>query len=186
MKKKAIIISAFAICLSVLVGGTSAYFTAEEKVHNVITTGGIDIKLSEWADEDKTVKISENCEDLVMPGTELVKIAEVENVGTNPAYIRIKILKNLQMTSDRDGNEELLKLNINTKNWTLKDDGYYYYNEKLEPGRTTEPLFTTVRFSEDMGNEYQNAKLELDVAAYATQVDNNGNTVFDAKGWPAE
>ena len=45
MKRKLLILSVLAICLSTLAAGTLAYFTAEGKAHNVITTGGVHIAL---------------------------------------------------------------------------------------------------------------------------------------------
>ena len=43
MKRKLLILSVLAICLATLAAGTIAYFTSEGKVHNVITTGGVEI-----------------------------------------------------------------------------------------------------------------------------------------------
>ena len=54
MKRKLLILSVLAICLATLAAGTIAYFTSEGKVHNVITTGGVEIAVQEWADEAKT------------------------------------------------------------------------------------------------------------------------------------
>jgi hypothetical protein len=51
---------------------------------------------------------------------------------------------------------------------------------------TTEPLFTTVSFSIEMGNIYQNSRSTVEINAQATQVANNGTTVFEAAGWPAQ
>ena len=48
MKKKLLMLSAVAICIAILAAGTLAFFTAEDTAHNVITTGGVDIKLYEW------------------------------------------------------------------------------------------------------------------------------------------
>ena len=46
MKKKLLVISVAVACLAIAAAGTAAYFTAEEKAHNVITTGGVEIQLS--------------------------------------------------------------------------------------------------------------------------------------------
>ena len=51
MKRRISILSVLVICLATLAAGTIAYFTAEEKAHNVITTGGVKIAVREWADE---------------------------------------------------------------------------------------------------------------------------------------
>ena len=66
--------------------------------------------------------------------------------------------------------------------WTL---WYYYYKYPLEAGDITEPLFTEVSFdAENMGNEFQNAKLTITVQAQATQVAHNGSNYAEAAGWP--
>ena len=78
-----------------------------------------------------------------------------------------------------------VSLNFNDTDWTYSD-GYYYYNRPLEPGKTTEPLFTTVTFDPLMGNEYQNATAHVKVIAYAVQSANNGDSPQAAKGWPSD
>lgn len=188
MKRKLTILAVFAICLSLLAYGTIAYFTAEDQAHNVITTGNIEIELKEWADAEKTTPFPENGIDDVMPGAEVTKIVEVTNTGENAAWIRVRVNKAMELeegvTDEPD--MDLIGLDINEEKWTLGEDGMYYYKEALEPGETTEPLFTQVAFDESMGNIYQNATLEIDVKAYATQVANNGTSALDATGWPAE
>lgn len=75
MKRSVLILSALAL----FAAGTVAYFTAEGQAHTVSTTGGVDIAVQEWEDEDKTQPF-ENLTG-VMPGTTVTKIAEVKNTG---------------------------------------------------------------------------------------------------------
>ena len=51
MKRKLLILSVLAICIASLAAGTIAFFTSEDKAHNVITTGSVEITVQEWADE---------------------------------------------------------------------------------------------------------------------------------------
>ena len=82
---------------------------------------------------------------------------------------------------------EPVSLDFNDTDWTYSDsEGYYYYNRPLEPGKTTEPLFTTVTFDPLMGNEYQNASAHVKVIAYAVQSANNGDSPQAAKGWSSD
>ena len=67
MKRRALILSALALLAALFAAGTIAYFTAEGQAHNVITTGGVDIAVQEWADEDKTQPFQDPTG--VMPGT---------------------------------------------------------------------------------------------------------------------
>ena len=181
MKKKLLILSLAAICLAITAIGTLAYFTSEGTAHNVITTGGVEIAVQEWADENKQTPF----EDLkgIMPGMTVTKIAEIKNTGASDAWVRVKVEKNIKLQGKGTPDTGLVELTLNTTDWTEKD-GYYYYKEALKPGEVTAPIFTAVTFKPDMGNEYQNATATVDVAAHAVQTANNGDTVMDAKGWP--
>ena len=181
MKRKLLILSVLAICIATLAAGTLAYFTSEGKAHNVITTGGVEIAVQEWADEEKTKPF----EDLtgIMPGMTVTKIAEVKNTGASDAWVRVKVEKNIKLQGEGAPDTGLVELTLNTADWTEKD-GYYYYTKVLKPGEVTAPIFTAVTFKPDMGNEYQNATATVDVTAQAVQTANNGATVMDAQGWP--
>ena len=160
MKRKFLILSVLALCFSLFAAETIAYFTADSKAHNVITTGGVQIAVQEWADEERTKPF----EDVtgVMPETTVTKIVPTESITPDAS---------------------LVELACNTADWTEKD-GYYYYNKVLKPGEVTAPVCTAVSFHADMSNAYQNATATIDIFAQATQSANNGNTAMDAQGWP--
>lgn len=181
MKRKLLILSVLVICVATLAAGTLAYFTSEGTAHNVITTGGVDITLQEWADEGKKTPF----EDLtgIMPGMTVTKIAEIKNTGASEAWVRVKVEKNIQLKGEGEVNPDLVELALDTANWTEKD-GYYYYNKALKPGEVTAPVFSAVTFNASMGNEYQNATATVDVYAQAVQTANNGKTALNAQGWP--
>ena len=182
MKRKILILSVLVICLAMIAAGSLAYYTADTKAHNVITTGSVDIQLNEWANEERTEKFENQTG--VMPGKDVTKIVEVKNVGTGSAWVCVQMFVDVYAENGKQLPTEPVKLDINTTDWTYQD-GYYYYNKPLAPGETTEPLFTTVSFDEQMGNEYQNAKAKIDITAIAVQSANNGETVLEATGWPS-
>lgn len=187
MKKwKIVALCTVLACLSIVASGTLAYFTAQETAHNVITSGGVDIELKEWADEDKTEPFPVDGINNVMPAAKVTKIVEVTNTGASEAWVRIKVDKTITLARGVQGTPDpsLLELNINTTDWT-EQGGYYYYNHSLLPGETTKPLFTTVTFAPEMGNMYQNSNAEIEVKADAVQVANNGASATVAAGWPA-
>ncbi len=186
MKRKLFAGAVVLLCLSILGFGSIAYFTADEAAHNIITTGEIDIDLLEWADEAKTQPFPEDGVTGVMPGSDVTKVVEVKNTGANDAYVRVQVAKYITLAEGVQGevNNELVKLNFDTEYWTLGSDGFYYYNEPLKAGEVTEPLFASVTFDANMGNLYQNSTAKVDVEAYAVQVANNGESVFEAAGWP--
>ena len=184
MKRKLLILSVLAICIATLAAGSLAYFTSEGKAHNVITTGGVEIAVQEWADAEKTAPF----EDLtgVMPNTTVTKIAEIRNTGASAAWIRVRVEKNIQLAGSGTPDLSMVQLDINTAQWTDGGDGYFYYNKALQPGEITAPIFTSVTFRSAMGNEYQNATATVDVLAQAVQTANNGSAVMQAQGWPAQ
>ena len=182
MKRKFLILSVLALCFSLFAAETIAYFTADSKAHNVITTGGVQIAVQEWADEERTMPF----EDVtgVMPETTVTKIVEIKNTGVSDAWVRVMVDKKIVLpTGSITPDASLVELVCNTADWTEKD-GYYYYTKALKPGEVTAPIFTAVTFKADMGNEYQNATATVDVSAQAVQTANNGATVLDAQGWP--
>ena len=185
-------IAAAAVCCALMAGGTLAYFTAEERAHNVITSGGVDIELNEYTIEDGTlVAFPEDGIDGVMPGMSVDKIVEVENTGASPAWVRIKVEETFV---DGVGNVLPDVMTLDTPSgddapWVSKadEDGavWWYYVDQLAPGETTTPLFSKVMFHKtDMDNAYQNGKAIVDVSAQAVQIANNGASALEATGWP--
>ena len=188
MKRKLLLLSVMVICIAIAAVGTLAYFTTDAIAHNVITTGGVDIELHEYADAEKNPFTDKTG---VMPGMTVTKIAEVENTGASAAWVRVKLKPAIELADDAvlpDGftvNTGLVKPDVNTDDWTEGEDGYFYYKEALKPGETTAPVLNSVTFDVAMGNEYQGATATVDIVAQAVQVANNGKTVMDAQGWPA-
>lgn len=188
MKKKLLAAALAAACLSLAAYGSIAYFTAEDTAANVITAGNVRIALRESAVPEgggDPVPFADVIG--VMPGAEVSKVVEVENTGDKDAYVRIRLDKELTLMEDAAGETDLslIGLNIDTENWTEKD-GWYYYGRVLKTGETTEPLFTSVAFSKDMGDVYQNGRVKIAVHASAVQADNNGDSAREAAGWPEE
>ena len=187
MKKKLVVFALIAILLAQGVSGTIAYFTAEDTARNVITTGGIDILLHETAILEGSGGDSVPFEDVegVMPGAEISKIVEVENIGESDAWIRVKVTKAIALSEGVTGEPDLslVEIDFNTDDWTEGQDGYYYYNQPLEAGYITIPLFTTVTFDTEMDNRYQGCVATIDVEAQAVQTANNGQSATEALGW---
>ena len=185
MKRKLLIVSVLAILVAVTAAGTLAYFTDTGTAHNVITTGNVKIELKEWADEACEQPFQDKTG--VMPGTKVTKIVKVENTGTGAAFVRLYVEKNVYGADQKPMKSDPVSLDFDNRNWTYSEsEGYYYYNRPLEPGKTTEPLFTTVTFDPLMGNEYQNATAHVKVIAYAVQSANNGDDPLNAEGWPSD
>ncbi len=185
MKRKLFILSILVICVATLAAGSLAYFTYVDTATNVITAGNIKISLREWAvteEGGETVPFEDALH--AMPGGDVSKIVQVENVGGEAAWVRLEVEKVIALAIEEgEADTSLISCDIDTENWTEKD-GYYYYLHILAPGEMTTPLFTQVHFSKEMGNLYQNSRVNIQISAQATQVANNGETVWEAAGWP--
>ena len=198
MKKKILIALAALVALSIAVGGTLAYFTSKKVVHNVITTSGVDIDIVEWHDLDGD-GVLETYPDKplsAMPGTEISKIVTIENKQAE-AYIRARFEivvtgadgKVMDLTQQELA--EVIRVTVPTgSGWQQKagDNTWWYYVNSVDTGDATEALFTEVVFDgPNMGNEYQNATIEVIVYAQATQAAHNGETALEAaaSSWPA-
>lgn len=190
MKKKIATIALVAAVAAIAVGGTLAFYTAEETAHNVITTGGIDIELVE-----KHVLPSGETVDFpgevfnVCPGVDVSKIVRVHNVGPSEAWVRASVtfqvfdVNKAPLPAQLDDGTPVLGYTV-LDGWAQGADGRYYCNAPLQPGAQTLPLISAVTFDVRVGNEYQNATAVVEVKVDAVQTANNGGTVAQAQGWP--
>lgn len=189
MKRKILCLSVIAIMLAILAAGTIAYFTAEGRAHNVITTGSINITVVEQQKGENGMTVEYPTEPItnVAPGAEISKIVTIRNDGKSTAWIRVKVGTEIKLVGEGVADTSLIVLNFDDKNWTEKD-GYYYYNKPVDPTESTTALFDTVKFDTRMGNEYQNCTVNINIYAQAVQTANNNpeGGVTEVKGWPAE
>ena len=193
MRKKLLGVSLIIILLSLVAYGTWAYFTTNARTTNVITTGTIDISLVETTidEEGNTVAFPKDGITGVMPGRSVDKLVTIANKGTGESWIRATIVCHIvaadgsELPLQLENGEDALLFDINEAKWE-EQDGYYYYTGAVKAESSTEHLFTQVTFNKAMSNEYQGCTAYVDVAAQAVQVKNNGATVFDAAGWPAD
>ena len=194
MKKKLFSLAAVAMCVAILASGTLAYFTADDEVHNVITSGAVDIQIEEWQQTDEGLVPYPDEKIEVMPGVTVSKIATVKNLEAT-SYIRAKfdvVITRADKTVMELSPETLasiITLTMNGEDWLRKDgDGvWWYYNAPVKTGESTEAFFTEVIFDgPNMTNEYQNCTVEVIVKAQAVQTANNGDSALTAAGWPVE
>lgn len=189
MKKKILYIAALVICLSLVTGGTLAYYTGSDTARNVITTGAVDVTVvNQQRVGDELVPYPEQPIS-IMPGRTVSKIVSVHN-EEQPAWVRLCYTVTVY---DASGNvlevtpEELADVVIiqpNGEGWTFRD-GWWYCNAALETGETSEIFCENVKFSaEKMGNKFQKCSIVIDITAQGVQKANNGTSALDAMGWP--
>ena len=186
MNKKLVTLFISLLLISVVVTGTLAYFTrVSEPVHNVITTGNVDIKLIEMTLVDGEEKgYPTKPVEGVMPGQSVSKRVRVENTGSGDAWVRVYVKPAITLKDKTPGDPSVLSIDFDTANWTQRGD-YWYYNHVLKAGATTPNLFENVTFTgEDMGNVYQGCTVTVTVRAEAVQSANNTNSALTAGGWP--
>lgn len=186
--KKRILLFALVITACSFAGiGSLAYFTANERTENVITAGNVNIELCKETPDGKPFPDEQLTG--IMPGQVIDKIVYVKNTGQNIAWIRVKPVKTCRLAdgteADPEEIETNIRLNLNQQEWT-EQDGWYYYNEPVEPGTQTAALFTAITFDSSLDNRYKKSSVRVNVDAQAVQTANNGTTVLEAAGWPAE
>lgn len=186
MNKRKILLLVALLCMVAIlgVGGTLAYFTAEDEATNTFTVGNVKIDLIEpkWDELGKAEGVD------AYPGEALAKNPQVVNTGNNPCFVRIKV-DNLDQFVKTYGEDAMIGLRyidakgayhdgINTTDWEYLN-GYYYYkhvvatvatagdawNVGLE-AKTTE-LFSQIVIPTQLQNGEPTAP--INVKAYAVQ-----------------
>ena len=189
MKKKLLYIAAIFICLSIITSGTYAYFTTSDTAHNVITSGAVEINVVEQQLVNGTLQPYPNQPIQVMPATTVSKIVSVQSTEQT-AWVRMNYTLTVydaegkKMEIPADELAKVIDIETDIANWTLKD-GWWYYNTAIKADEMTKPLFEEVKFSGPyMDNKYQLCTVIIDVNAQAVQRANNGESVWEAFGWP--
>lgn len=166
-KKIAAAVAAIAVIGGMAVGSTLAYLTDQKEATNTITVGDVKIELHEPGFPESSAPSME-------PGMKQAKDPYLENTGSNPAYVRLRVdiptatiggQENTPLFElgylDKDGN---FQINIETltgavDGTTVKwvKDGEYYYLRKadssdfqLPAGAKTPKLFTYIRLNPDL------------------------------------
>lgn len=186
MKKrylKLTVIALVVILATLITQQTLAYYTVLGKATNVVTSGDIALKINEKTDTGEDFPTEGVT---VIPGDVVSKIVSVENTCQHPFYLRVKLVNSSDSAALMP--QECLKVDLNTAYWTQAQDGYIYYNRVLEPGQTTEPVFTQVEVvGTAIDRENIGSTLNLTVKAFAVQSEHNSaEHPWDAAGWPAE
>lgn len=181
-KSRLLLIALAAILVTVLTQPTLAFYTTIGRATNVVTSGDVQLKIHEKTASGDQFPIEGV---YIMPGDIVSKQVSVENVCGHPFYLRVKLVSG--STNEALSAEDCLKVNINTTHWTYLD-GYYYYNQILEPGQVTPALFTEVEIvGSKVDQSHAGSTLSLTVNAYAVQSENNpADHPWDASGWPAD
>lgn len=179
-----------ALVAAVLAGQTFSSVVRRTRADNVLSFGGVAIRLNE------TMLDAAGDEVPVPAGAEVIaqdgpnsRIVRVENVGDHPAFVRVR----LRMTGTDAAGAVLSADDIVTYRrdgvaatdaW-IERDGWYYYAYALEPGQTTPALIDGMQLdAADAADRFAGGTLVLDIDAAAVQSENNAASACDAEGWP--
>ena len=205
MKKKILVISLIVSLVAIAaLGATLAYFTDTSTVDNTFTVGNVKIDLKEiigyenaepgYGEPGENGKVDFGT---MLPGRYKTKAPIIENIGSNAAYVQLKVTINKadafdQMFRDYDASHEV-KLSIadfikgidsswtyagNVKNADNTRTYTYTYNGPLAAGAATSPLFAGIEIPTFIDGEFANAEIEdfaISIVAEAIQADNFDN-----------
>ena len=161
--KKILLMLTLAIILGI-VSGTYAYFTSTTTLNNEFKTGTYATSVTEeFVSPDNWT-----------PGTTMPKTVSITNKGTVDVATRAKYTEEWKaadgtiLSGIRDG-EKVAQFTVGS-NWIKATDGYYYYNDILTNGETSDEFISSVTFN-------PNFELEEGIDIECTNTNNNGESV---------
>lgn len=183
-KKMLLVAAALALTTLITVGATSAYFTDSKTASNVVTAGNVKISLSEM----------NNGVMYVVPGSELIQSFSINKVSSpTAAYVRAKLFVDVEGPNNPGALDIVNDLGaVIDSRWTLAQDGYYYYNGSggLLSSNTVSILASpypkatyTLKFRDDLGNEYQDASVKIRCEVQAIQASYMKQDLTAANPW---
>lgn len=183
MKLRALLVAFVLLLACQMTQESLAYYTVTGIATNVVTSGGIAFRIHEQTEDGQPFPAQGI---RVYPGDKVSKEVTVENTCGQPFYLRINLrngVENMNLSA-----QDVFAFDVNSADWTLHEDGCYYYNDVLQPGQTTPALFEEVEIvREKVVGQFSGRTLTLTVTAQAVQSKNNPAAhPWLAEGWPAE
>lgn len=189
LRKRDTALLALVLLLALAAVSAALFFkTRNGQVNNRITYGNVELELVESTVENGVEVPFVETSPVRVTGGEMSRIVRVRNTGSHPAYMRLS----LRMTAvDADGREQDLPVgsysfDVNDEDWAEADGWYYYAPAALPGGDETSALITKVVFDDEKLNDLAGWDITLHIRADAVQSENNGGTVWEADGWPAD
>lgn len=197
MKKRTKLITA-AVSLGALmtVGGTLAWFTDSETATNVVTTGNVNVKITEALpteeqQEEGGFTAVENADEGITyegiePGTVIPKDPVIQYIGASDAYVRYKV----EVSGISEDNVKFIRNGVDVTEVIMNMAGDYIYSTEIfkqgdfvthgESVGEAVPFFTEVEFFG--GNELVDLQdISITVKADAIQADNLPDVDVDGK-----
>lgn len=170
LHKRAILLGlAAALVVAVSIGGTLAWLTSTPSgLTNTFVPGEVPNEIHEEFDHNTKENV------------------QIKNVGNVSAFIRVALVPSWR-NNDTDHTGAGLSatgtynITINTTDWTLGSDGYYYYNSAVQPDGLTAALVTTCSPKSGLSAAYAGKVFELDVISQSVQAEGMGQTIDTAQ-----
>ena len=156
------------------IGGTLAWLTSTPgALVNTFEVGRVPIRVIEEFKDNDTTK----------------KNVQIQNIGNVPAFIRVALVP-VWRNSDGSGTglatDRTYSLSVNSSDWREGDDGYYYFNDIVQPGSDSDTTNLTAVLvksctpeASGLSDAYNGKRFELQVLAQSIQAE--GMDVSDAK-----
>lgn len=151
----------FSLVLCLSLGSLVVYaaMTMREEKPNKFQISNLETKVEEVFNSPTSIK----------PGDSVQKEVAVKNTGTSSQFVRVMVQPEIKVTIDdnlvllpSEIGKEIVLDGLNTTDWKLGEDGYYYYLYKLDPSETTKTkLFTKVILNSALNNIYNNASFTM-------------------------
>lgn len=153
------LVFSLAVCLSLGSIVVYAAMTTREEKPNKFQISNLETNVEEVFNSPTSIS----------PGDSVQKEVAVKNTGTSNQFVRIMVQAEIKATVDNNlvilpseiGKEIVLE-GLNTTDWKLGEDGYYYYLYKLNSSETTKSkLFTKVKLNSELNSIYNDAKFSI-------------------------
>lgn len=181
MKRKKGLVKALLLTLIVIsvisVTALGKGFTSIKILSNKLSMGSVDTEIDENFNSPKE-----------WDGSNISKLVSIKNTGKSDEFVRASIIPRW---IDEDGNpwagdSNLIQLNLDKDNvidlnkddsnnlWVYGGDGYFYYIEKLQSGKSTKELLKSVEIKkgaieDSLKEKYNGKKVKIDVNIEAIQ-----------------
>ena len=172
----------FAIVLFLSLGGMVVYaaMTMREEKPNKFQISNLETKVEEIYNAPTSMK----------PGDTVQKEVSVKNTGTSSQFVRVMVQPEIKVEIDKDVillpskiGEEVILEGLNTTDWKLGEDGYYYYLNMIKASETTKTkLFTKVKLNSQLKSIYNGATFTLLIKVEAI---NTFDTNYRQAWWQA-
>lgn len=168
--KRAILLGLAALLVvAASIGGTLAWLTSTPPVlTNTFVPGEVPNEITETFD-----------------GTTKSNV-QIKNVGNVNAFIRVALVPIWRNDDTGHTGTGLIatgtyNITLNTTDWTLGSDGYYYYNSAVQPTGSTAALVTACSPKSGLSAAYLGKVFELDVISQSVQAEGMGQTIDTAQ-----